>query len=1287
MKNFTKLLFLCVILLISQLLKAQNSIAIGAYDCTGAGKVSLSVTPAAGITAYSWKNAGGTFTSTSASITQGSGTYTVTITKITGTSSISIAIPAIVPTTPTVTPATVAGTICGTATQVLTSSTAANYAWLNNGTVITGASNMTLGLTGSSVTTPTTGSYAVRVTNSTSGCTSTSNAVSVTLSPTPTTPAITPVSPNIICGFDTKKLTATAGGNIYTWKRGGVNVTGSTTNDLPVTGTDVSTNGTYNYSVFTTNSAGCTSADSPPVALQLYPTAISLVKPTISPVNGDPITFCDGGSVGLRSSFTLFQNVWSRTTGADIITTGASTIVASSSNTYTVKAQDANGCLSPASNPITVTVNPIPAIPSITPASFSPNLVCGTDTKTLNSTTSSGNISKYYWKRSGILIDSTMTTDFTIDGTRAANAAGGTYAITSYVKTVSGCVSSESSGVVLQLFPIIPDKPTVTANRVTTFCEGFNVKLNSSYSLNTNVWTRSTGDTLTTATDAITVIKSDTYTVKAKDTNGCVSFVSNPIVITVNPRPSLPIIDISSVSICDLDSITLTANNKGNGTYSWNNNRFSRSIVVKTAGNYSLTYAEPVNNCQSLSSAPTFVNVNPLPARPTIENPNAREFCFGQFTTFRASSTTPNAGFEWNYNNSRGNQIDVNGSARLSVAERIIINVKAVSTFANNQLCRSRDASDAVTVTVNPLPNTPTITANGPLTFCPDSTVTLTSSASQNGYIWTVAKDAIFLSDKQSVTFNKSGKYYVQTTSDKSCKSDTSANVTIKIREAPQQASILANPITATVCLGDSVRMTALVANLNIDEKRVIWRDEATKVEVFKGKISYTVGQSGTFSVKVRDGFGCFADFSSPIKVTVNDLPKKPTISIVKPKVFCDEDSVVVLASEATTTPKGNKTTYRWIVDGKTITESYIRQFSWKKASIISVALIDSNGCKAPSVSDTIRTTVNPLPTAPNITIRGSNPFCADKNVTLNAIGASGVTYRWNTGVTTQNITTNVAGNIFAQTVNGFGCISKPSQTILLRVNPLPATPKLTANGEVTFCEGSRVRLVSSSPFNAYWWRSTTDSIGIGDDFSSIFASKTGNYFAKVQDTNGCISLPSATISVDSRANPTPTIIKQIGAFTLDAQGIGDENGYRWRFNGDLQKDFTTRLIKANKDGDYQVQASIAYTGVNLAGGKLICYSNVSTVLKYTQDLSFQGLSIFPNPSPDGVVNVEVADDLIGADIIVYDYYGRLITDYKVDKFNVLKKIELPNLHGTTYIVKIIAPGFERTRKIIINPK
>ena len=1071
-------------------------------------------------------------------------------------------------------------------------------------------------------------------------------------------------------------------------------------NTYTATGTETAA-GTYNYTVSYVNSVGCSSDDSAPVALVLSPKPAT---PTVSTSVVATSPICGTGTNVLTATAGGNSYSWKRDGSGisgltNVITVTGNDVPAGGTYSYTVSTQNAVGCSSDDSAPLSLKVSPKPTTPTITPASFTPNIICGIDTKTLTATSGGAT---YNWKRNTVAITASSTTNsLVIIGTDVST--GGTYNYSvSYANSV-GCLSDESVPVVLQLFPNVPAKPTVSNSGGLTFCEGGSVTLTSSYTSSVNVWSRTTGgDTTTATTDGIIVRSNNTLTVKAKDANGCTSVSSNPIIVTVNLKPSPPIIDFGGArGVCELDSIVLTADNKGNGNYLWSNGRTTRSITVKDAGTYSLTYTDTQTPaCTSLPSQASSITINPLPAKPTITSPEGKspltEFCYRQFTTLKASSTTAGATFEWDYQNRKDNTIDVAGSAKLTTVETIKISVKSVAVFANNlKACKSRESSDVVTITINPLPTTPNISASGPLTFCPDSTITLTSTDSPNGvYKWINAKDNSEFSANKTVlidttskyfsttaSIEKVGKFYVRTISDKSCVSDTSRNVTITVRNAPQPASITADPRSATVCLGGKVTMKALVANGNI--AKYSWRDESTLQEV-STEPEVSVITSGSFSVKVRDVFGCFAAYSKPLKVSINSLPNKPTLTLIKPKVFCDEDSVVVQASEASTTPKGNKTTYRWIVDGLTVTESFESKFSWKRVGVISVALTDSNGCKAAAVSDTIRTTVNPLPNAPTISVRGANPFCADKNVSLNAVGISAVTYKWSTGATGQTITTNTAGNITVQAINSFGCLSRPSQPVLIRVNPLPPAPKLTANGDVTFCEGSKVRIVSSSAFKAYWFRSTTDSIGLGEDNTSIFVSKTGSYFAKVQDDNGCISLASAPIAIDSKSNPTSTSIKQIGSFTLDAQGIGDENGYKWRLNGDLQPDLTTRLIKAKKDGDYQVQASNTYTGVNVTGGKLVCFSKVSDVIKYVQDISFEGISIFPNPSTDGIINVEAIEDLIGAKIIIYDLYGRVIADYTIDKFNTLKRIELPNLHATTYIVKISSGGLEKTRKVLI---
>ena len=1231
----------------------------------------------------------------------GAGTYnysattTNTVTNCTATSNaVAISISA-KPVGPTISAPTPQDPICGVSTKTLTASNIGStvYVWKRDGVILTTSTTNSLVVTGTDVSVAGTYNYTVSSQNAT-GCVSDESVpFALKISPKPATPTVNAANGiTTLCGASTQTLNADGGGSSYIWRRGNTTLS-TTSSNLTVSGNDAT--GTFPFTTALVNSVGCVSDVSSGVSLTLSP---ATAAPSITtPATTIPV--CGTGTQTLTASAGATTYIWKRngtviSGSTNTITVTGNDVSVGNTYNYTVSTQNSSGCISAESTPFALKVSPKPSTPSITPAAFNPNVICGSDSKTLTAT---GGGTSYTWKRGGVAVTGSTTNTLDVIGTDVI--AGGTYIYTVSLTNSVGCISDDSpTGVTLQLFPSIPATPIITANGAVTFCEGGSVTLNYSRGVTSDmkIWSRTSGaDTTTTNADGITVRSTNTFRVKTKDANGCLSLLSNAFLVTVNLKPAPPIIDRGTANaICELDSITLTSNDKGNGGYLWNTGRTTSSITVRNAGSYSLTFTDS-NSCTSLPSFPFVLTINPLPAKPTITNLNKSAFCYQEFTSLKASSTTAGTTFEWDYQNRTGNQIDVAGSSKKTVDEIIKISVRAVSTFTNSSIspvCKSREFSDFATITVYPLPTTPTITASGPITFCPDSTVNLTSTDSPNGvYKWINAKNSSEFSDKKIVLidttskfFNvtplgKIGKFYVRTISDKSCLSDTSKNVIVTVREAPLKAVINPSPISATVCQGGKVTLKALLSNGNIN--RYSWRDEATKQEVSTEQ-EVSVIASGTFTVKVRDVFGCFASNSDPLKVNISPLPIKPSLSIVRPKIFCDEDSTTIQSSLPSTTPNG-KNLYTWIVDGQTVLESTNRLFYWKKASSIAVAVTDSNGCKALASSDTIRTTVNPLPTSPSITARGPIPFCADKNVTLSAIGGNGLTFKWSTGATTTNITTNVSGNVTVQSINGFGCLSKPSQAIQVRVNPLPATPKLTVNGETTFCDGSKVRIVSSSPFQAYWWRSTTDSVGKGEDLTSIFASKTGNYFAKVQDDNGCISLASTSINVDAKLNPTPTIVKKIGTFSLDAQGVGDENGYIWRYNKDIQPDLTTKVIKAKKDGDYQVQASITYTGLAIAGGKLVCYSNTSEAIKYVQDLSFNGFSVFPNPTANGEINVEVVEDLIGATITVYSLYGQLISQYKVEKFNTLKKIQLPNNEGNTFIIKITTDGFDRTRRVI----
>ncbi len=174
------------------------------------------------------------------------------------------------------------------------------------------------------------------------------------------TPAAT--GSTTVCAPGTVSLlaTPTGGSTIYTsyqWYRDASLIPGATSSTY-----EAAQSGTYTVTV--TDSLGKTSAGISGVVVTVNPLP---AKPTITP--SGPTAFCTGGSVTLTSS-SGSSYLWSTSATT-------SSISVSASGSYWVQATDGNGCTSPQSDPIIVTVNPLPAVTSVLPVNGSTGFTGG----------------------------------------------------------------------------------------------------------------------------------------------------------------------------------------------------------------------------------------------------------------------------------------------------------------------------------------------------------------------------------------------------------------------------------------------------------------------------------------------------------------------------------------------------------------------------------------------------------------------------------------------------------------------------------------------------------------------------------------------------------------------------------------------------------------------------------------------------------------------------------------------------------------------------------------------
>jgi len=328
-----------------------------------------------------------------------------------------------------------------------------------------------------------------------------------------------------------------------------------------------------------------------------------------------------------------------------------------------------------------------------------------------------------------------------------------------------------------------------------------------------------------------------------------------------------------------------------------------------------------------------------------------------------------------------------------------------------------------VMVTVNALPETPSITSNGPTAFCTGDSVTLTSSAGIS-YLWSTGETTA------SIHVSRGGSYTVQVTDTGGCLSATSATALVTVNSFPLTPTITAVGPTA-FCAGDSVTLTSSAGT------SYLWSTGETTANIH-------VTTGGSYTVQITSADGCQSAASVATLVTVNALPGIPTITAGGSTNFCEGGSV-------TLTSDADKACL-WST-GETGSSIYVTT-----AGSYTVQVTDANGCQsAPSVATMI--TVNALPETPFITAGGPTTICAGDSVILTS--SAGSTYYWSTGETGSSINVTAAGSYKVVVNDANGCQSAASPATVVNVNALPIV-NITSSSSA-LCT-SDVRTLTGSP-------------------------------------------------------------------------------------------------------------------------------------------------------------------------------------------------------------------------------
>jgi gliding motility-associated-like protein len=446
---------------------------------------------------------------------------------------------------------------------------------------------------------------------------------------------------------------------------------------------------------------------------------------TITVINGPTLTvsnptICNGQTATVTATGAT-NYTWS--TGATISSITPSPIA---SAVYTVIG--ANGsCSTAITASVTVISTPTIGVNSAT--------ICNGQTATLTAGAASG----YTWSNSTNLQSVSLSPAITT-----------TYNIIANVGV--GCNASNTATITVN------PNPTLTANSV-SICSGQTASLVAS-GANSYVWDNG----ITSATNNVSPLSSISYTVTGSIGTCSSSAISN---VTVN---AIPVLTISSVSICTGQTATLTA--AGASSYTWDPiglNVISSTFTTSPVSTTSYSVFGSTNGCIGSNTVNVTVGTN------LSVSVNNSTICSGQSATLVSVSTATN--FVW---------------SNSGTTSSIVVSPVVTSAYTINANYAGCTGSSTAMVYVNALPSV-SISGNG---ICTGQTATLSASGASS-YTWSTlnTSNIITTSPSISTTYSVVGALGI-------CTNSALYNVTVT-----PTPTVLVNSIS--VCNGVSATLIA----------------------------------------------------------------------------------------------------------------------------------------------------------------------------------------------------------------------------------------------------------------------------------------------------------------------------------------------------------------------------------------------------------------------------------------------------------------------------------------------
>ena len=723
--------------------------------------------------------------------------------------------------------------------------------------------------------------------------------------------------------------------------------------------------------------------------------------------------------------------------------------------------------------------------------------------------------------------------NFYINGVSVQNSTGQTFTSTTLANndsialtvTLNGCTTISPNYYIYTVTPL-PNVTLTSSDGDNVICDGDSITYTASGADEYQFFIDGIAQTLYTTSNSFTtssLINGQTVSVVGKDTipncekNGNVNYT---MTVNPNPTPFMANSDADNV-ICDGDIVTFTGSNATNYEFFVNGNSVQGPTTIATFTSTTLNNNDVVTiigtylGCSSLSTDSYTFLVNPIPNVTLTNATGSTTICESDLVDFTANGATT---YEFWVGG-----ITVQGPSGLpTYSSPSITNGQNVYVVGSTNNCF--DTSTVQTFTVNPLPIPMLTSTDADTVICQYENVTFTASGAStyqfllDGFpISPLSATSIYNTDSlnngQSVGLigEQNGCF------------NTSTNLFTFTVKPSFNVNLFSSDGDLTICEGESIDFTGVAGTGTINYD--IYVNNTLQNSNTNGSFTLTGLSAGTQQISLSaTKNGCTYFANDTLAVLVKPIPVVTLTSSDLDNVICNGDSVLFIASGATT--------YEFLIDG--VSQGVSTQDSLYLTSLTNGQVVSvngyTNGCF--DVSNSFTFVVNPIPLVLLSSDDIDNIICEGTAITFTATGAT--TYElFIDGVSlappsTTSFFTNstFSVNTLIEVVGESNNCFSNGNSINLIVNPNPIISTTISDSDTTICDGDLVTIsgTGASTYQLIINGVPTASPSTQNNYTTTLLN---NDVVSLQgySVNGCFSTSTNVFTFSVTPNPTVTMV------------------------------------------------------------------------------------------------------------------------------------------------------------------